>query len=313
MNSEPPPLGLTQVAVAASLLVATCVLSLLIGADIEVGLAVAGLRCTVQLAVLGAVLDRVFAAQSPFVAAGLLAVMLLAGAAQVVFVRAAVRHSAMFLSVLLALTVATVAVSLLTTAFCLNARPAWTPRALVPVAGMVLGNAISGVSIALDASLRLFTEHQARLQVYLAFGATRWELGRDLLLKPAVRLALTPIVTQMSIMGLVAIPGTLTGSLLIGGQVAQAIKYQQILMFVLSASTAISVILAVLLALVVCIDSNHQLRLDRIHSFSLWQTICQLRKHNRLRQASDPEAVALLRTESRSPKRSKRKRSSIAA
>lgn len=100
-------------------------------------------------------------------------------------------------------------VGLLGVRFALDEVPVWEPYTLIPIVGMLLGNAISGVAIGMNHCLTqvayVFICHceynnssnSAQIELYLAFGASRWEVGRRLFLKPGIRLAMLPTITQM--------------------------------------------------------------------------------------------------------------------
>ena len=85
--------------------------------------------------------------------------------------------------------------------------PWWDPRLVVPIAGMVLNNSISGPSVALDRLLAEVCERTHETETRLAFGATCFES-----VLPAVRnviqTALRPLMNILTIVGLVSIPGT---------------------------------------------------------------------------------------------------------
>jgi len=80
----------------------------------------------------------------------------------------------------------------------------------------------------------------------------------------AVRRGLIPIINSMSVVGLVAIPGMMTGQILGGVPPAEAARYQIMIMFLIAAATAIGVGGSVGLALRACFDSEHRLRPERI-------------------------------------------------
>ena len=73
-----------------------------------------------------------------------------------------------------------------------------------------------------------------------------------------------------SVIGLVSIPGMMTGAILGGASIPQAVKYQQIIMFLISATTTLAVTMSVVTCLVVCLDGNHRLRPDRVSSAKPW-------------------------------------------
>ena len=70
--------------------------------------------------------------------------------------------------------------------------------------------------------------------------------------------------------GLVSIPGMMTGAILGGASISQAVKYQQIIMFLISATTTLAVTMSVVICMLLCIDGNHQLRPDRVSSQKAW-------------------------------------------
>ena len=192
------------------------------------------------------------------------------GAFETTFNRAKHRHDGMFTTVLISLSVSIGLVGLLGARFALGQTPVYEPTTLIPVIGMLTGNAISAVAIASNFVLKELTENKERVMLWLSFGSTRWEVGQALLLRPALKMALLPTITQMSVMGLIAIPGMMTGSLLGGAPVDQAVHYQQIIMFLIAASSALSVLLSTTWLVFICIDSNHMLRTDRISNHPSW-------------------------------------------
>lgn len=115
-------------------------------------------------------------------------------------------------------------------------------------------------------------ENRDKVEMYLAFGASRMEackpIGRE-----ALRLALTPVINQMSVLGIIAIPGMMTGAILGGSSVQQAARLQMIIMFMISSSTALASIYTMFAVISVAVDSEHRIRNDRIdeRKFGLWR------------------------------------------
>lgn len=90
---------------------------------------------------------------------------------------------------------------------------------------MLLGNATSGVAVALSSILSGLKDGAAVVEARLALGATRWEATNELL-RRSVNMGLTPVLNQMSIIGLVSIPGMMTGQILSGSPPSTAARYQ---------------------------------------------------------------------------------------
>jgi hypothetical protein len=74
----------------------------------------------------------------------------------------------------------------------------------------------------------------------------------------------SPISFEYSVMGIIAIPGMMTGAILGGADVRQAARLQMIIMFMITASSTLSCIAGTLFTLYECIDSEHRIRSDRI-------------------------------------------------
>jgi ABC-type iron transport system FetAB permease component len=88
-----------------------------------------------------------------------------------------------------------------------------------------LGNTISGISVGLGVVIDELSAGANRVEKLLALGATRWEATRAPV-RRAVRLAMTPLLNQMSVVGLVSIPGMMTGQILAGSDPSDAARYQ---------------------------------------------------------------------------------------
>lgn len=126
-------------------------------------------------------------------------------------------------------------------------RPApwWSPRYAIPLLGMLLGNSLSAVSLALDQLLR---DLRAGGPVtLLAFGATRAEATREAV-AAAVRTGTTSIVNTLNVVGLVTIPGMMTGQVLGGAAPSQAASYQVLILVLILCTTFLAALLASLLA-----------------------------------------------------------------
>ena len=98
-----------------------------------------------------------------------------------------------------------------TVLFVLHPKPWWEPQYLIPVAGMVVGNAISAFSLAADRFMSAMKQRSDEVSLRLALGATRFEAALPLI-REAVVAGLTPSLNQMSVVGLVSIPNMMTGN-----------------------------------------------------------------------------------------------------
>ncbi len=134
------------------------------------------------------------------------------------------------------------------------------------------------------------------MEIYLAFGASRMEACKPIAID-ALIMALTPPINQMrflsvynppnilliyfSVLGIISIPGMMTGAILGGSSVQQAAKMQMIIMFMISASTGLASIFTTAYAISVVVDDEHRIRTDRIYSepLALWKARSALIEH----------------------------------
>ena len=164
-------------------------------------------------------LGPIFTSGLPALVFGYAALMIAVGAAESA-ARPAHTYAGMTAHVTLCLGVA--AFSFLTYALATVVRPSpwWNAQFLVPTLGVMLGNAVSGVAVGLGALLEDLATGGDRIEMMLALGASRREACRDAVAR-AVRLALTPILNQLNVIGIVWIPGMMTGQMIAGSDPGQ--------------------------------------------------------------------------------------------
>lgn len=256
------PLTALDLCLAALVLLAYGGVSVGLRLGLERRLAVAAGRATVQLLVLGTVLVPVFAWASPWPVAAWCALMV-ALAGREAAARTKRSHPGMLGHAVVAMAVGGGGTALFATAVVIDVSPWWTPRYLVPLFGMVLGNALTGVALGLDKVLEGLESGDVGVEALLALGATRAEATRDVV-SEAVRTGLVPILNTMSAVGLVTIPGMMTGQILGGTAPLQAALYQLMILFLIAGAVAMGTTVAVLGAVRAVVDDRDRLRRDLI-------------------------------------------------
>lgn len=266
VEEEPKPvptLTWVNVAIASSFILINGLISLVLGLQLEKTLIIAAVRCLVQLTIMGYILEDVFKTRHPAIVMFMAFVLIFLGAYETVYNKSKQTYKGMFLYVLISSGVSTLVVGIIGARWAMKQDPFWMPEIFIPTIGMLLGNAMSGMAVALSSCLSSVDSRKEQIETYLAFGASRWEAGQSIAIE-AVRLSMLPTINQMSVIGLIAIPGMMAGQLLAKAPIGNAIKYQQIIMFLISASTALGVLSAVVSCIRVMIDSRHRLRPERI-------------------------------------------------
>jgi putative ABC transport system permease protein len=141
------------------------------------------------------------------------------------------------------------------------------PQYSIPLLGMVLGNALNGISIGLSTFTESLTARRAEVDTLLALGATRWEAAQAPV-RHALRMGMTPIINSMMIAGVVSLPGMMTGQMLSGVSPIEAVKYQIMIMFLISSAAALGSTGIVLLGFGRLFTADHQFLSGRLRTTS---------------------------------------------
>ncbi len=263
MNPRGPiHLDLWDVALASTLLVANAALSLVLRLGLGRRLAIAAVRATVQLVLLGYVLVPVFTLAHPAPVLLIAAVMVILAGHEAV-ARSPRRWPGIHLDAAVALALGAGVAVTFGTLLVVGATPWWQPRYFIPLCGMVLGNSLTGLSLGLDRLLAAFDEGRDAIEVRLALGASRWQAVRPAVVE-ALRTATTPILNVMSAVGIVTIPGMMTGQLLGGVAPEQAALYQVVILFMIAGAVALASGSMVVAGALRVFDADHRLRVERI-------------------------------------------------
>lgn len=255
------PLSLADLAIAAALVALNGAISFAYSLRLEKSLAIASLRMVVQLAAVAVILKFIFSQISPLWTL-LFAIVMAAGAALEIIMRQEHRFKSW---VPLVLTSSPAFLAGLMTTFIalavIQPSPWYAPRFLLPILGMLAGNALSGVSLVLDSITSAAHRERNVIEARLALGATRFVAFEDSL-KRAMRTGMMPVLNAMAAAGIVSLPGMMTGQILAGIDPVEAAKYQILIMFLIAGSTAIAVLAAGIGAVHFLTDERHRLRLD---------------------------------------------------
>nr|VFK52264.1 MAG: putative ABC transport system permease protein [Candidatus Kentron sp. TUN]VFK52468.1 MAG: putative ABC transport system permease protein [Candidatus Kentron sp. TUN]VFK57979.1 MAG: putative ABC transport system permease protein [Candidatus Kentron sp. TUN] len=249
-----------QVALAALLIVVNGAISVALHLRMERLLLIASVRTVVQLLLVGLVLEWVFRWERWYVVLGLAVVMtLIAG------VTAASNNVRRYPGIWLNTIIVLWASAWITTSFALFAILQgiewYQPQYAIPLLGMVLGNTLNGISVGLNTFTESLVTRREQIESLLALGASRWEAARGSI-QHAVRTGMLPIINSMMIVGIVSLPGMMTGQLISGMPPLQTVKYQIVIMFLIASATAIGTIGVVLLTFLRLFTNRHQYRRD---------------------------------------------------
>jgi putative ABC transport system permease protein len=231
-----------QVAATLALVALAAAVSFWRKADLERDIGIAALRSFVQLTAIGYVIKLIFEADALWLVFALLTVMVVFGA--LTARGRAKKVPSAFWPLLIALAVA--GATTLGLVVALGVFEA-TARYLVPVGGMVIGNAMTASAVALNRLGDEMSDSRARIEATLALGATAQEAAQPTV-RRALRSGMITLVDSTKTTGLIFFPGTMVGMLLAGANPTDAVRLQLILLYTLLGSVAIAGLVATTLA-----------------------------------------------------------------
>ena len=238
-------LSLFDIGIAAALIVVNGVLSVALKLDLERKLVWAAVRTVVQLLAIGYVLGWVFQFSRWYVVLPLMALMtLIAGLSA--SNRGRRTYVGQRADSIVSIWVSSWLVAAVGLFVVIRIHPWYEPQYAIPILGMVLGNTLTGVSLGIERMTEELTAGRGTVEMSLALGATRWEAAQGPA-RQAVRAGMIPTLNQMTVVGLVSLPGMMTGQVLAGQSPLQAVRYQIVIMFFIAASSALGTVGAVLL------------------------------------------------------------------
>jgi putative ABC transport system permease protein len=253
-----------DLSLAAVLVLLLAVLSWRMQLDISGKLLIAALRTTVQLLLIGLVLKSLFATTNIFWIL-LITIVMLSIAGWEILSRQhrklkgwwgfGISTGSLFVSSFL--------VTILALITIVQADPWYHPQYAVPLLGMLLGNTMTGIALGMDRLLQTSWQQRVIIEQRLMLGETSVQAINDIR-KESMRAGMIPIINSMAAAGIVSLPGMMTGQILAGADPVEAVKYQILIMFLISAGTGFGVISVLWLISRRLFDERHRLRFDQL-------------------------------------------------
>jgi len=203
---------------------------------------IAALRTTVQLMLIGLVLKSLFAS-THLLFIVLIAFVMVAVAGWEILSRQqrklrgwwgfGISTGSLFVSSFI--------ITLLCLVTVINADPWYHPQYAIPLLGMLLGNTMTGIALGMDRLVQTAWNQRPVIEQRLMLGQSAELAIRDIR-KEAMRAGMIPIINSMAAAGVVSLPGMMTGQILAGAPPVEAVKYQILIMFMVSSGTGFGVI-----------------------------------------------------------------------
>lgn len=123
----------------------------------------------------------------------------------------------------------------------------YAPRYVIPLAGMIIGNAMNAAALAVSRFAGDLHTRRAEVETALSLGATATEAVAGLR-RDALRTAIIPSVNSMLVVGVVSLPGMMTGQILAGNIPTQAVNYQVMVVYMITAAATLTSVIGVIAA-----------------------------------------------------------------
>lgn len=256
-------LGVYQVALAYVFVLVLILILRWKGIPREKEVLISSVRMTLQLILVGYVLVYLFETMNPLLT---LAVLLIMEVFAIYNIRQrSKRPLGKELMRIVSLSMATgTLVSILFFLFVVvRISPWYDPQYVIPIAGMLIGNSMTGISLGVSRLTDGMREQKNHIEGALMLGATPKEASREIV-NSAFDAAILPTVNSMVGMGIVFLPGMMTGQILSGVSPITAIAYQIAIMLGIVGSVSLTVILFVQLGYQSFFNDRAQLKTDEM-------------------------------------------------
>ncbi len=199
---------------------------------------VGALRTVLQLVLVGYALVYIFALDRWYLVVAALILMLLAATRAAVNRQSANRRKLLMITGT-GLLLASGFTLLYITAFVVRVHPWYDPRYLIPLFGMIVGSAMNAAAIAAERLQGEMRARRAEVEAYLALGADYRQAAKEPV-RQALRASFIPTVNGLMVVGIVTLPGMMTGQILAGSSPLIAVRYQIVVVFMQAAAVAMT-------------------------------------------------------------------------
>jgi putative ABC transport system permease protein len=216
------------------------------GISREKQIIIASIRMTVQLIIAGYILTFIFDNPSPWLSLLIIFIMELFAILNI-FKQVKYRLSKQLKgTVVVSMVIGTLSCLFYFNVVVIHFTPWYEPRYFIPIAGMIVGNSMTGITLGLNTLLRGLKEQREVVEGALMLGATPKAASKKYV-DDAFDSAILPTLNNMIGMGIIFLPGMMTGQILSGVSPLVAIEYQIVILLGIVGSVAITVILFIYL------------------------------------------------------------------
>ncbi|MGL5675619.1 MAG: ABC transporter permease [Cellulosilyticaceae bacterium] len=209
---------------------------------LEKDILISVVRAVIQLVIVGYVLDSIFGMNNPVVMMLLVGVMGMNASLNIVKRGKQIKH-VFWISFMSIMSGAFITLSILVFSGAIGFRP----DEIIPVSGMIISNAMVAVGLSYRSLQSSFELRRAEVETKLSLGASVKQSAKEIL-RESIKIAITPTIDSAKTLGIVALPGMMTGLILGGASPIVAVKFQIMVTFMIISSSSIATLMATYLA-----------------------------------------------------------------
>jgi putative ABC transport system permease protein len=229
---------LSNILVAGALLI-----SLLFSTKFYLKIIWAAIRTFAQLLIVGYLLKYIFDLNTWYASIlTLLAMHIFAGFICLDSVGLSYKRFDFLFASFISITIAMTSTFIITNVFIIEFKPWYRPDYLIPLSGMVIGNSINAITLYHKSVANSIKERKSFVKSLLALGIRGQKAISDFTTS-GFKTALMPTINAMLMIGIVKLPGMVSGQIIGGAKVTQAVYYQIIIMFMIAFAASVSILI----------------------------------------------------------------------
>jgi putative ABC transport system permease protein len=205
---------------------------------------IAVFRMAIQLALIGLFLEYIFKLNNPMVNILWVLIMIVVASFTVIG-RSELNLKIFYLPIFISFIISNALVVIYFTSIVIKLDNILEAKYLIAISGMLLGNCLRSNIIGITHFYENIKRDENRYLYNLSLGASKYEVLLPYF-SNSISIAMKPTIASMSVIGLVSLPGMMTGQILGGSNPLVAIKYQMAIMIAILVSTGLSVLLTIL-------------------------------------------------------------------
>lgn len=227
---------------SSSLVLVALVLSYSQKLKLEKEIIISVIRAIVQLIIVGYLLNYIFGLKSPIFTTFLLLFMTSNAA-----YNASKRGRGITNGLLISFVSISIGAIITLSILVLSGAIAYEPYEVIPVGGMIISNAMVALSLCYRQLNADFKDKRQEVETKLSLGADILPASKEII-RESIKVGMLPTIDSAKTLGIVSLPGMMTGLILAGTPPIEAVKYQIMVTFMMLSTTSISSFLACYLA-----------------------------------------------------------------